>query len=110
MSVSGPTPAAKSSGVTTATDQRGTDPDNPFEILDEELRTRALLALRQGCFDLAETLLAGKYVDQAALVERLRTRSPIWSSSADSVSVWRWTTSAPAGRRWHASSAWRFVA
>lgn len=45
---------------------------NPFEISDDELHTRALLALRQGRFDLAETLLAGKDVDQAALVESLR--------------------------------------
>ena len=58
--------------MTTATDQPGTDPGNPFEITDEELRTRALLALRQGRFDLAEKLLLGKDVDQAALVESLR--------------------------------------
>ncbi|WP_296809449.1 bifunctional diguanylate cyclase/phosphodiesterase [Thiocapsa sp.] len=58
--------------MTTATDQPGTDAGDPFEIPDEELRTRALLALRQGRFDLAEKLLAGKDVDQAALVESLR--------------------------------------
>jgi Xaa-Pro aminopeptidase len=58
--------------MTTAADQPGTDPGNPFEIPDEELRTRALLALRQGRFDLAEKLLVGKDVDQAALVESLR--------------------------------------
>jgi hypothetical protein len=58
--------------MTTATDQRGTDPANPLEIPDEELRTRALLALRQGHFDLAEKLLVGKDVNQTALVESLR--------------------------------------
>jgi diguanylate cyclase (GGDEF)-like protein/PAS domain S-box-containing protein len=41
-------------------------------IPDEELRARALLALRQGRFDIAEKLLAGDAVDQAALVESLR--------------------------------------
>lgn len=58
--------------MSTETDQPGTNAGNPFEIPDEELRTRALLALRQGRFDLAEKLLAGKDVDQAALVESLR--------------------------------------
>lgn len=58
--------------MTTADDQPVTDPGNPFEIPDDELRTRALLALRQGRFDLAEKLLVGKDVDQAALVESLR--------------------------------------
>ncbi|MFB1488099.1 MULTISPECIES: EAL domain-containing protein [unclassified Thiocapsa] len=58
--------------MSTADDQPLTDPGNPFEVPDEELRTRALLALRQGRFDLAEKLLVGKDVDQAALVESLR--------------------------------------
>ncbi|RKT43709.1 bifunctional diguanylate cyclase/phosphodiesterase [Thiocapsa rosea] len=58
--------------MTTAADQPVTDLGSPFEIPDEELRTRALLALRQGRFDLAEKLLVGKDVDQAALVESLR--------------------------------------
>lgn len=53
-------------------DDHDTSAANPFEMSDDELRARALLALRQGRFDLAETLLAGKDVDQAALVESLR--------------------------------------
>jgi diguanylate cyclase (GGDEF)-like protein len=47
---------------------------------------------------------------EASLMDHPQPRSPIWSSSADSASHSRWTTSAPAARRWRASSAWRFDA
>ncbi|WP_373510925.1 hypothetical protein [Thiocapsa sp.] len=57
--------------MSTETDQPGTDAGNPLEFPDEALRTRALLALRQGRFDLAESLRAAKAFDQAALVESL---------------------------------------
>ncbi|NCC29286.1 MAG: bifunctional diguanylate cyclase/phosphodiesterase [Gammaproteobacteria bacterium] len=58
--------------MSTTNDRTGMNASDPFEIPDEELRGRALLALRQGRFDLAEKLLAGKDVDQATLVESLR--------------------------------------
>jgi hypothetical protein len=48
--------------VSTAADQPGTDAGGPFEIPDKALRARALPALRQGRFDLAERLLVGKDV------------------------------------------------
>ncbi len=72
MSVSGPTPVSTINDGVMGRDPFDGPTVNLFEISDDELRARALLALRQGHFDLAEKLLAGKDVDQAALVESLR--------------------------------------
>jgi hypothetical protein len=73
--------------VSTSNDRNGRDAGNPFEVPDEELRGRALLALRQGRFDLAEKLLAGKDVDQAAWSKACASTKPSWRSRTRSFSA-----------------------
>jgi diguanylate cyclase (GGDEF)-like protein/PAS domain S-box-containing protein len=53
-------------------DDQGSHAIDPAETPDDELRARALLALSQGRFDLAEKLVASRDVDHVALVESLR--------------------------------------